>query len=87
MQLGLPTAQPYQTFPASLPEFTLRTRRWNFLANATDARSIPNSAVPEEFSKEHLRVSFQTHFMQEMSDLDGIFWGQQHTYPIEYLLI
>ena len=35
------------------------------------------------FTKEHLRVAFQNQFMCEMSDIDGIFWGQQYTYPIE----
>jgi hypothetical protein len=83
VQLGLPTSQPYRDFPAAIPEFTLRTRAYNFLTNTTDTTAIPNDAIPEEFSKEHLRVTFQTHFMQEMSDVDGIFWGQQHTYPVE----
>lgn len=40
-------------------------------------------AVPEDFSKGHLRVAFATHYQAEISDIDGIFWGQQHTYPIE----
>jgi hypothetical protein len=44
---------------------------------------VPSEKVPEEFTKEHLRVVFQTHFFSEMSDIDGIFWGQQYTYPIE----
>jgi len=30
-----------------------------------------------------LRVSFQKDFFSELSDIDGIFWGQYHTYPLE----
>jgi hypothetical protein len=49
-----------------------------------DVSSIPQiSSLPEEFSKEHLRVTFQNRFMSEMSDVDGIFWGNQYTYPVE----
>src|SRR5437870_6832088 len=39
--------------------------------------------VPEQSAKEHLRVTFQSHFMSEISDVDGIFWGEQFTYPLE----
>jgi len=39
--------------------------------------------VGEEFSKEHLRVTFQDRFISELVDIDGIFWGERYTYPIE----
>jgi hypothetical protein len=44
---------------------------------------IPAVALAEEFSKEHLRVAFNNPFMAEVSDVDGIFWGQRFTYPLE----
>ena len=83
VQLGLPSEQPYQPLIQALGPlyFTVRERNYNYLRYRTDASSIPDAAVPEEFSKEHLRVAFNTHFIVEPTDIDGIFWGQQHTYP------
>jgi hypothetical protein len=84
VQLGLPTQQQFAAFPSCLqPFFSQRTRKYNFLRYHTDTAQIPLGSVPEEFSKEHLRVAFQNAFMAEVSDVDGIFWGQQFTYPLE----
>jgi hypothetical protein len=85
VQLGLPAAQPYIPFldAAAALNFRRRERPYNFLRYKTETAGIPEDAVPEEFSKEHLRVTFQTGFFSELSDIDGIFWGQQHTYPLE----
>jgi hypothetical protein len=85
VQLGLPSEQPYQPLIQALEpmNFTVRVRNYNYLRYHTDTSSIPDDAIPEEFSKEHLRVAFNTHYIVEPSDIDGIFWGQQHTYPIE----
>ena len=44
---------------------------------------IPTAQLAEEFWKEHLRVALNTRYMSEISDVDGIFWGRQYTYPIE----
>lgn len=82
-QLGLPTHQPFVDFPNNLAGFTTRPRRYNFLQYNTEVRGIPAGTVPEEFTKENLRVSFQTSLLCEISDIDGIFWGQQNAYPIE----
>jgi hypothetical protein len=84
-QLGLPTQQSYQPLLEALAplNFTVRSRNYNFLRYQTDASMFPDGAVAEEFSKENLRVQFSTHYLAEISDIDGIFWGQQHTYPIE----
>jgi len=83
IQLGLPTAQGYRIFPFDLGGFISRERRYNFLRYTTIIDSIPIQAIPDQFSKEHLRVTFQNSFIAEISDIDGIFWGQQYTYPIE----
>ncbi len=85
VQLGLPSEQPYQPLIQGLAplDFTVRGRRYNFLRYHTDTTAIPDLAVPEEFSKEHLRVVFSTRYLAEVSDIDGIFWGQQHNYRIE----
>jgi hypothetical protein len=84
VQLGVPAEQPYNPLPESLAAyFNPRLRRYDFLRYHTAADSIPDSAVPEEFSKEHLRVTCQTAYMAEVSDVDGIFWGRQLTYPLE----
>ena len=84
IQLGLPTAQTYQQFPGSVTHlFSQRTRKYKYLRHKTNAEVIPSDAVAEEFSKENLRIAFQTPFMAEVSDIDGILWGQQFTYPLE----
>jgi hypothetical protein len=83
VQLGLPSQQGYQPFPQNITGFNPRTRKYTFLRYKTDVGSIPDDHVDEEFSKEHLRVTFQDTFMAEISDIDGIFWGKNLTYPIE----
>ena len=85
VQLGLPSQQPYQPMLDVLAplNFTVRGRRYNSLRHHTDTTAIPDIAVPEEFSKEHLRVAFNTHYLAEISDVGAIFLGQKHTYPIE----
>lgn len=83
IQLGLPTDQAYQPFPFDLPGFSLRQRNYNFLRYKSDISQIPEESVAEEFSKEHIRVSFNERFMGEISDVDGVFWGNRYTYPLE----
>lgn len=83
VQLGLPVQQQYKPFPETIQGFQTRERRYNFLRYKLDVGAIPEATIPEEFSKEHLRVSFQNQFMAEISDVDGIFWGNQYTYPVE----
>jgi hypothetical protein len=85
IELGVPMQQQYQPLAQALVplQFAARERRYNHLRYHTDTALIPDDAVPEEFSKEHLRVSFSTTYMAELSDIDGIFWGRWNTYPIE----
>ena len=84
VELGLPTQQRYMEFPNHIEGFNLRTRRYNFLRYNTEAvTDIPEIALAEEFSKENLRVCFNTSLMAEISDIDGILWGNQYTYPLE----
>jgi hypothetical protein len=82
-QLGIPNPAPYSAMLDTIPNFGIRSRNYNFLRYHTDSSLVPATSVAEEFTKEHLRVSFQNRFMCEMSDIDGIIWGQQYTYPIE----
>ena len=84
IQLGLPTAQNYLPFPQCVEgQLGLRGGRYTFLRYHADTSRIPAHTVPEEFAKEHLRVTLQNHVMCEISDVDGIFWGEQFTYPLE----
>jgi hypothetical protein len=85
IELGVPMQGRYRPLAQALAalQFAGRARRYNHLRYRTDTSIIPDGAVPEEFSKEHLRVSFCAPFMAELSDIDGIFWGQWNTYPIE----
>ena len=83
MQLGVPAQQPYVAFPDDFDQFVARSRKHNFLSGKSDASNIPSTALAEEFSKEHLRVAFQSRFFSEIADVDGVFWGHQHTYPVE----
>lgn len=82
-ELGIPWEDTYQDFPGELTGFQPRGRRYNFLRNHTDVSIVPDAYVPEEFSKEHLRVALSNQYISEMSDVDGIFWGRQYTYPLE----
>ena len=84
VQLGTPSDSEYGKLQDALSSYLrVRTRKYNFLSYKTDVSSIPSQHVTEEFLKEHLRVSFQSAFMAEVSDIDGIFWGSQYTYPLE----
>lgn len=84
IQLGVPTQEAYQDFPLCVSHmFRPRERRYPWLRNNADVAGVPSLAIAEEFSKEHLRVCFQERFMAEVVDVDGIFWGQQFTYPME----
>lgn len=84
VQLGLPVQQQFQSFPECVAGlFRQRPRPYNFLRYYGDVSAIPEDAVADEFSKENLRINFQTRFLAEVADVDGIFWGQQFTYPLE----
>lgn len=84
VQLGLPVEQNYRPFPDCVTAvFSGRTRRYNNLRYHSVVDDIPAVAVAEEFSKENLRVAFNNPLMAEISDVDGIFWGQRFTYPLE----
>lgn len=82
-QLGIPNISLYAPLIPTIRNFGDRGRRFNFLRYHTNANLVPMQSLPEEFTKEHIRVYFQNQFMCEMSDIDGIIWGQQYTYPIE----
>lgn len=82
-QLGIPNVMPYTPLIPTIHHFGSRERRYNFLRYHTNSNQVPVASLPEEFTKEHLRVNFQNAYMCEMSDIDGILWGQQYTYPIE----
>lgn len=83
IQLGIPGHTEYQPLERAMHGFSPRERKYSFLRYNSDVSSIPASSVPEEFTKELLRVSFQKLYIAEISDIDGILWGQQHTYPLE----
>jgi hypothetical protein len=83
LRLGVPERQVHQPLTTALSTLTARLRAYNFLRCSTDTSALPETAISEEFSKEHLRVSIQTPFLVECSDVDGVLWGQQFTYPIE----
>lgn len=82
-ELGIPWDDSYHEFPSDIEGFENRRRRYNFLRYNTDVAMIPDAYVAEEFSKEHLRITLSTRYITEMSDVDGIFWGRQFTYPLE----
>jgi hypothetical protein len=83
VQLGLPTMQVYNDFPDNLVGFTKRERQYNFLRYDADVDRIPEQFISEEFTKENIRVFMQNSVWTEMSDIDGILWGNQFTYPLE----
>lgn len=84
-RLGLPGQQTYAPLVPTMQNFGFapRNQNYNFLRYNADVTGIPDAAVPEEFTKEHLRIAFNTPYMAEISDIDGLFWGNQFTYPME----
>lgn len=82
-QLGIPYPVDYTPLNETIRNFQERNKRYNFLRYHSNASIIPANSIPDEFTKEHIRVTFQSEFMSEISDIDGILWGQQYTYPIE----
>ena len=82
-QLGIPYEVPYTPLNEIIRDYTVRKSKYNYLRYKTDSSLIPVQFLPEEFSKENLRVHFCSKYLSEVSDIDGIFWGQQYTYPIE----
>lgn len=82
-QLGIPTVTKIQTLDEVFKDFVTRPNPYNFLRNQSDSSIIPEEAIPEEFSKENLRIFFQSCYFSETSDIDGILWGEEKTYPIE----
>lgn len=82
-ELGVPYETPFEAFPDCISGFAPRTRRFNHLKWKADASLIPDEGVAEEFSKEHVRVAFADQFFSEMSDIDGVFYADANTYPLE----
>lgn len=83
MELGVPYDTTYQPLGTVLSAFRRRPNPYKYLRYSNDASTIPASALAEEFFKESLRIAACTDHLLEVSDVDGIFWGQQYTYPIE----
>lgn len=84
LRLGTPSEEPWQSLKDALePYLGQRTRHYNYLSYDTDTSRIPDACVIEEFLKEHLRVSVCTPYLAEVSDVDGILWGNEKTYPLE----
>lgn len=82
-QLGLPVDKGIVDRQEVLDGFKVRERKYNFLRYNQDVEDIPSSALNEEFSKESLRVFLQQQYLMELSDVDGLLWGERFTYPIE----
>jgi hypothetical protein len=82
-RLGLPSAPSPMSLSDALAGFSLRDRPYKFLRYKADISDLPDLAVPEEFSKENLRVSLQKQVIAEVSDVDGVLWGSNIAYPLE----
>ena len=84
LRLGTPIEEQWQPLDAALePYLGRRARPYNWLRFNTDTSRIADEFVAEEFLKEHLRVSAMASYMAEISDVDGILWGNEKTYPLE----
>jgi hypothetical protein len=84
VRLGVPMPQePRDIGDLFCDLFVRRERPFGWLRYKAKAKLIPDGSVPEEFSKQNLRIYFQNQFYSEVSDVDGIFWGDQFTYPLE----
>jgi hypothetical protein len=83
-QLGIPVSNEYSLFPNSIEDlFIKRTKNYNWLNHHCNVDELPELAINDQFTKENIRIAFQNKFFCEISDIDGILWGNQFTYPIE----
>lgn len=83
-RLGTPDDQPWLSLDDALdPILTRRSRRYEPLRFRTDVAKIPAAHITEEFLKESIRVQIQRRYITEISDIDGILWGEEKTYPLE----
>jgi len=82
-ELGIPRDSAYVNLEVCGHEFTKRDRKYKHLRYESEVSGIPSIAIPDEFSKENLRVAFSNTHMAEISDVDGILWGEKFTYPLE----
>lgn len=64
-------------------QFAARTRTDPPFTDGTNATVIPEAAIPEEFSREHLRISFSTHYLSEVADIHGILWSPRRAHVLE----
>jgi hypothetical protein len=83
VQLGLPSEQSFRPIADCLNGFQKRSSGYNFLQHNADSEKIPDISVPDQFSKEHLRVTVADLVDFEISDIDGIFYGRSKVYPLE----
>lgn len=83
LQLGLPYDTEYCDLADVLKNFTRRSKEHDFLENNTNVSGLPQTSIPGEFSKENLRVFMHSQFYFEISDIDGLLWGERFTYPLE----
>lgn len=82
-RIGEPKRQHYIPVADGIHNFGKRIRRYNWLTANSETSLIPDSVVPEAFSREHFRITFQDNFMSELSDVNGILRGRQFTYFLE----
>lgn len=83
-RIGTPQDQPWLSLDDALdPILTRRSRRYEPLRFRTDVAKIPSARITEEFLKESIRVHIQRRYITEISDIDGILWGEEKTYPLE----
>lgn len=84
-QLGLPMQSTYKSFPEGIQGFRVYPHRHSLVQHNLDVSAISNESLPELFSKEHLRESFQNKYMVKTHRVDGIYWGNHSTYPLEII--
>jgi hypothetical protein len=84
IRLGTPVEETWMPLEDALaPYLAKRERPYNWLRYKTDTARIGNAFATEEFLKEHLRIAALGPFVGEISDVDGILWGKEKTYPLE----
>lgn len=83
IQLGVPWDTAFTDLDVVFSDFRKRERNYQYLRHKTDVSglSLPDALV--QFSHDNLRIFVETAYMAEVSDIDGIIWGERFTYPIE----
>lgn len=83
LQLGIPENNNFISLDEVFANFNTRRRNYNFLRHNNEVNNLSDELINEEYLKESLRIAVQKQWFTQASDIDGVFWGERFSYPLE----